>query len=388
MIDILKLANEQKEYVTDMRRKFHMCPEPSLSEFETCKMIAAELDSMGVPHRTVNDIGVIADIKGGKEGRCVALRSDHDALEITEVTGLPFASKNQGMMHACGHDAHTAMLLGAVKVLNSIKESLCGNVRIIFQPAEEQLKGAAIMIEAGALDGVEEIFGMHIASNVDIGYFDIKEGYRLASSDGLRIKITGKSSHGARPENGIDAVLVGAALVLNLQSIVAREVAAAESSVVTVGQFHAGTRSNIIAGDGYMDLTVRNFNPEIRAQVMDSIKRIAATTCETYRATCEFETINETAPCKNHPEPTKRAVKVISSLFGDQCFDDQPPRMGSEDFAYYSEKIPAAFAFVGARNQDLGIIHPSHNGKFDLDEASLPMGVAIHVGYVLDFLGM
>ena len=382
---VKSLAAQVNPYVVEMRRHFHMHPESSLHEFETCKRIQKELAEMGIPFEVVNEIGVIAEIKGAQHGKTVALRADIDALEIKEETGKPYASTVEGKMHACGHDAHAAMLLGAAKVLNAVKESLCGNVRLIFQPAEELVAGAKIMIEAGCLEGVDNIFGIHVASEYPRGKVDCQVGSRMAGADMINIDVYGVSGHGSRPDRCVDAVVATAAIVMNLQTIVAREYSPLDPTVVTVGLMNAGTRGNIIANKGRLELSVRSFLPETRQGLRDSIERIAVATGEAMRARVEVEVIPGKPPTINEPVCTARAREAISELFGEDALLQREPLTGSEDFAYYVERIPGAFAMMGTAPLTGPV--GGHTEFFDVNEDALQDGVALHVAYALKALG-
>jgi amidohydrolase len=381
---IVELSQANREYVTDMRRYFHMHPESSLQEFETCKRIQKELSEMGVPFKVVNDIGVIAEIEGAKPGKTVALRGDIDALEITEKTGVPYASTVPGKMHACGHDAHAAMLLGAAKVLWAMKDEFEGTVRLIFQPAEELIAGAKIMIEAGCLEGVDSIFGIHVASAYKVGQVDCTPGPRMASADMMTVTVNGVSGHGARPDQCIDAVVITAAIAMNLQTIVSREYSPLDPTVVTIGQMQAGTRANIIANKGTLELSIRSFSPEIRAGLIESIKRVATGTAQALRGTVEFKLTQGTPPTINHEGPTEIARAAAKEIYGEDCLVEREKQTGSEDFAYYSERIPGAMAFIGSAVP--GPYVPHHNELFDIDEKALPGGTALYVTYALKAL--
>ena len=275
MADIKKLAHEVYPYVVEMRRDFHRHPEASFEEFRTTKRIAEELDKMGIPYRLFEPTGLVGEIKGGKPGKCIALRADIDALTTTEKTGLPYASENEGYMHACGHDTHTAMLLGAAKILSSVKDELSGTVKLIFQPAEELASGAKCIVEQGVLDGVDAAFGQHIFSRQPAGSLSLSEGTLHPAADYFKLTVTGKASHGALPDEGIDATVAAAAIVMALQTISSREFSPLDPIVVTVGTLHSGARFNIISGEAVLEGTVRIFNKDIHPRMPEIIERIA-----------------------------------------------------------------------------------------------------------------
>ncbi len=384
MSKIKELSKKYKQYVIDMRRHFHMYPESSLEEFETCKRICEELDKMGIPYKTVEDIGVIAEIKGKGEGKIIALRGDIDALEIEEKNDVPYCSKIPGKMHACGHDAHGAMLLGAAQVLNEMKDEFEGTVRLVFQPAEELIAGAPKMIAAGCLDGVDSIFGIHVMSDTPVGNIDCAFGPRMASADSFVIKVNGVSGHGARPDQCIDAVVITAAIVMNMQTVVAREISPLDPAVVSIGKMEAGTRGNIIANKGELHFSVRAFTPEVRQKLKDAIWRVAQSTAEGLRGTVELIPSFGTPPTINHDGPTEIARAAAVEVYGNDCLVVKEKQTGSEDFAYYSEKIPAAMAFLGAKKE--GDYVPHHHELFDIDEDCMEGGTALYVTYALKAL--
>ena len=381
---ILELAKANSDYMVETRRHFHMNPESSLAEFETCKYIQKELTTLGIPFTVVENIGVFADIRGAKPGKTVALRADTDALEIDEKTNKPYSSTIPGKMHACGHDAHTAMLLGAAKILLEMKDEMCGTARLVFQPAEEMLAGAAMMIKGGCLEGVDSIFGIHVASAYKVGEIDCTAGSRMASADMMTILVKGVGGHGARPDQCVDSVVITAAIAMNLQTIVSREYNPLDPTVVTIGEMHSGTRSNIIAPSGKLVLSMRAFTPETRKGLMDSIQRIAKSTAEAFRGSVDFEFSYGTPPTINHDGPTEIARSAAVEIYGENCLLDNEKQMGSEDFAYYSEKIPAAIAMIGAAPD--GPYVPHHNELFDIDENVLEGGAALYCNYVMKAL--
>ncbi len=243
-MEVIERVKQYKQYVIDMRREFHMYPELSWKEFETSKRIKRELDLMGISYLSVADPGIVATIEGAKSGRTIALRADMDALEVTEANETEYKSRNKGISHACGHDAHMAMLLGAAEVLHDMKEELQGTVKLIFQPAEELVSGTKTVIREGGLDRVDSIFGIHINGFLPIGQINAQEGARLSSGDHFEITIKGQGGHGGIPHQGVDAIMAASAVVMNLQSIVSRETDPVDPTVVSVGMFHAGTRNN------------------------------------------------------------------------------------------------------------------------------------------------
>jgi amidohydrolase len=385
-MDIKALVQATQQYVIDLRREFHQNPELSWKETETSARIKRELDRMGIPYRTVAEPGLVATIQGAYPGKTVALRADMDALEVTEANDTEYKSRHEGISHACGHDAHMAMLLGAARVLNDIKADLHGTVKLIFQPAEELVAGATSIIEGGGLDGVDTIFGIHIVGYLPIGLVVAQPGARLSSADHFEIIVKGKGGHGGMPHQGVDAIMAASALVMNLQSIVSREADPSEPVVISVGKFNAGTRFNVIADVARLEGTVRLFNKEFGQQMPGIMERIARNTAQAYRAEAELIYTVGTPPTINDPVCTRRATAVIRQILGDNALFEVPPVTGAEDFAYYAEKVPGVFVFLGAGNEAKGAIYPQHHEKFTIDEDALEIGTALHVRYALAFL--
>ena len=382
----LDLAKKNQDYVIQMRREFHMNPEVSMQEYNTCKRIKEELEKMGVEYKGIAGTGVIATIKGNKPGKTVALRGDIDALAVVEENTHNYVSKVHGMMHACGHDTHGAMLLGAVKVLNEMKDEIEGTVKFFFQPGEEVGKGAAAMVAEGALEGVDGVMGIHISSDMPVGTINADPGPRMASADSFKVTITGKGGHGARPEQCIDAVVVGAATVMNLQSIVSRELSPFDPVVVTTGSIKSGTRFNVIAPRAVIEGTVRYYNPEFKEKVPAAIERIAKATAEAYRATAEMEYSNLVKITINDDTCTSIAREAAGKIVGKENVIETPPATGGEDFSEFSSIVPGVMCNLGSGNEEKGTTYPHHHGKFDVDEDVFVDGVAFYAQYALDFL--
>ena len=385
-MNIKELSKKYKQYTIDMRREFHMHPELSMREEKTAKRIMEELIEMGIPCVSIAGTGVLGTIKGKNPGKTIALRADIDALEITEKSEIPYKSQNVGVMHACGHDCHAAMLLGAAKVLNEIKDELNGTVKLMFQPGEEVAQGAKRMIEDGALDGVDEVFGMHVMGNFPAGKIAIGSGALMASCDMFKITVKGKGGHGSTPHLGIDAVLAASAVVMNLQSIASREISPMDTVVISVGKFISGTRFNIIADEAALEGTTRCFSYEIRENLPKMIERIAKSTAESFRAVAELEYNFLTAPTINDEISTERARKSIEKIMSKDAIEEFPKMAGSEDFSEYLAKVPGTFAIVGTANEEKDTCYVNHHAKFNVDEDMLEHGVALHAQYAVDFL--
>lgn len=383
---IKELAKREKKYVIDLRRHFHMYPETGWNEEKTSQKIKDELRGLGIPFVQVAKTGVIATIKGNTSGKTIALRADIDALEVNESNDLDYKSKNKGISHACGHDAHTAMLLGAAKILNQLKDELKGTVKLIFQPAEEVLNGAVAVIEDGGLDGVDSIFGIHIIGLLPAGMVAVGTGPILSSADFFKIDVKGMGGHGGMPHQGVDAAVTASAIVMNLQTIASREVNPMEPVVVSVGKLNAGTRNNVIAGEAIMEGTTRCYNDDVRKKLPEAMERIIKNTANAYRAEVYLDYINGVPPTVNDAACADRARTVIGNILGKEALLDSPPMTGAEDFAFYQQKVPGAFVFLGAGNEDKDAIYPQHHENFTIDEDALEAGTMLNVQYALEFL--
>ena len=381
-MDFRKMSKEVAPEVIELRHDFHQHPEASMAEFRTTDRIAEELDKMGIPYRRFDPTGLIATIQGGQPGKTVALRADIDALSITETADVPFKSRNEGFMHACGHDTHAAMLLGAAMILNKIKDQLKGTVKLLFQPAEEVATGAKLAIDQGALEGVDMIFGIHIAGQVPAGVVAICPGSSCSAADIFKIKIIGSAGHGAQPEATRDATVAAAALVMNLQTIVSRELPPTQPVVVTVGKLVSGSRFNIVSGEAYMEGTCRSFDPELHHKLPGIMERIAKETAATFRCEAEVEYHMMTEPLVNDPEALELVKQATAKIVDKpEMLVISKPQMGAEDFAEYSVHTQAAFAMVGGGSKE-----PNHSDHIVFDEDSFRTGVALHCQVAYDYL--
>jgi len=383
---IKDLAKKHRQYIIDMRREFHMNPEIGWQEVNTSKRIKEELDKMGISYIPAAKTGIIATIEGKNDGKTVALRADMDALEVEELNEIDYKSRNKGVSHACGHDGHMAMLLGAGKVLSEIKNELNGTVKLIFQPAEEALNGAPSIIEDGGLEGVDNIFGIHLLGMLPVGLVSVGKGPRLSSADHFFVDVIGKGGHGGMPDQTVDAVVAASAIVMNLQSIASREISPVEPIVISVGKFHAGTRFNVIAGSAQLEGTTRCFNSEIGKRLPDIMERIISNTAKSYRAEAKLEYVKGVPPTVNEAKSAERAEKMISDTYGKDVLFELPPVTGAEDFSFYLEKVPGVYIFLGAMNEEKGVSQAQHHERFNIDEDALEIGAVLHVQYALDFL--
>ncbi|OGX86406.1 amidohydrolase [Hymenobacter glacialis] len=402
---IAQLATQEESKVIAWRRDLHEHPELGNEETRTAGIIAAHLKKLGLEVQTgVARTGVVGILRGGKPGPVVALRADMDGLPITEANDLPFASKATatylgqpvGVMHACGHDTHVAMLMGAAEVLSQVKKDLPGTVKFIFQPAEEGSLpgvegGAKLMVKEGVLDKpkVDAVFGVHINAQTEVGNLTYRSGGVMASSDRFTIKVSGKGSHGAYPWNSVDPVVTAAQIILGLQTIVSRQVKLIDNAaVVTVGTINAGVRYNVIPPDVEMSGTIRALDTEVQKQIWASIKRIATNIAESAGATAEV-TIEPYVPVtSNNPALMARMLPTLQSVAGAGHVREIKAVTGAEDFSYYQEKVPGVFLFVGGmkKGQDPATAADHHTAGFRIDESGLTLGVKTLATLAADYL--
>lgn len=354
------------------RRELHRHPETSGKEIETARRIERWLGDLGLEPRRVCETGIVADLPGGAGPR-IALRADIDALPIVEETGLPFASQNPGVMHACGHDGHAAMLLGAGELLADDRRA--GPVRLIFQPAEEVGAGARALVEAGVLDGVVAIFGGHLDVHYPAGTIFVTPGPVAASTDLLRVRIVGQGGHAARPHETVDAVVVASHVVLALQHVVSRGIDPAEAAVITIGRLQAGEVANAIAGSALLEGSIRALGAEVRQQLLTEADRVVRATAALHGAVAEVEIERGTPPVVNDERLTALAREAAVRIAGPEHVAPLPSaNMAGEDFSVYQERVPGCYVRYGAR--PAGTAHPNHSSRFDFDEAALGWGAA------------
>ena len=385
---IKQRIKELEPEIIEMRRYLHQHPEPGFQEYNTAKFVSEKLAGLGMEVKTgVAKTGVVGILRGGKPGKMVALRADMDALTITEKTGLPFASVNPGVMHACGHDAHTSALLGAAIVLNELREELAGSVKFIFQPAEEGPGGALPMIEEGVLEGVDAILGAHVWQQYPVGKVAVRYGEAMACLDSIDISILGKGCHGAAPHQGVDAIAVAAQVITALQTIASREINPVKPVVVTVGTIGGGYAYNIIADEVAMKGTVRALDPELRQSMPERIERVIRGVTEGMRADYKFSYHFGYPPTINNNEITAAVENTLTRVFGaDRMIRVPEPSMGGEDMAYYLEKVPGTYFFVGSSNPEKGIDSPGHKSTFDIDEGAITIITEAMVCAAIDLL--
>lgn len=387
-MNVKELAKEQESYVIQCRHYLHSHPELSTKEVNTTRFIKEELEKMGVEVQEFEGItGCVGTIKGDKSGKTVMLRADIDALPITENPGKSYCSLNPGVMHACGHDCHTSMLLGAAKILSAHRDEIHGTVKLIFQMAEEIGRKSEEYVKRGALEGVDAIFGMHIWSAVPAGKVNFESGERMACSDRFTIKIHGKSSHGSAPHEGKDAIIAGAAAIQALQTIPSRINNPFNALVVTVGIFNGGTKENIIADQAELTGTVRAFNREFRNSMPEVIKSVVEPVVKGYGCSAEVDYYFGPSPLINdHEDLVQIARGAASKEMGEDALIPLKKMTGAEDFSVYMETVPGVFGYLGCRNEEKGIIAAHHHPAFDVDEDVLYHGTGIYVQFALDYL--
>lgn len=388
MKDIKQLAKEVEAYVIARRRHFHMYPELSYHEVKTTEHIVSELEKMGVEVQTFEGCtGAVGIIKGARPGKCVMLRADIDALPISEESGKEYASKIPGVMHACGHDCHAAMLLGAAKILMDCRDQLQGQVKLLFQWAEEVGDNAVVYVEKGALDDVDAVFGMHIWLPLNAGKANFQDGERMASSDKFTLHIRGEAAHAAAPHEGKDAIVAAAAVTMALQTLVSRVNNPLNALVLSVGAMNGGQKCNIIADHVELVGTVRTFDRAYRAKFPAMMEELAKNVAAGYACTAELIYENFPAPVINeHPELTRIAREAARKILGDDSLVPVEKMMGAEDFSGLMRKAPGVYGYLGARNEAKGICASHHNPAFDVDEDVLFSGAGLYAQFALDYL--
>lgn len=386
-MDIKALSEKHESYIIDRRRYYHACPEVSGEEVETTKALAADLEALGIEVSFMkNHTGLTGLLRGGKPGKTIALRADIDGLKLVEDTGLPFASKN-GNMHACGHDSHIAMLLGAAKILAEVKDELCGNVKLLLQPAEEIAQGARWMMDEGVMEGVDAVFGMHIWGDFDAPYIDVTPGLRMAGCHLFDIDVYGKAAHGSAPEKGLDAITVAAAVINNLQQYVSRMSSPTEPLVLTIGTINGGERFNVIPDHVHMDGTIRTFATGDKSERI--MRQIIENTCAAFGAKGVLDYKYMTIPGINDNEQLNRlAHDAVVKLYGNEGIGHLPTLTGSEDFFWFGENVPYLYAFIGSRNAAKGAeyTYTNHEKTYTVDEDVLKRGSAFTAQLACDYL--
>ncbi len=388
--EVLAIAKSIEPDIINWRRKVHRYPELGMDTPRTSAFIKETLESMGIEVRSAAGYGVVGTLKG-LGNRTIALRADIDALPVTEETGLPYASEVPSLMHACGHDAHVAIVLGAAKILSRLRGHLNGNVRFIFQPGEEGPGGAQPMIDDGVLESpkVDAIIGGHVGMlwPVESGQFGFKSGPLMAATDSFTIAVRGKGGHGATPNQCIDPVVIAAQIVLGLQAIVSREVNPISPAVVTIGKIEAGTRNNIIPQECTMQGTVRYFDRNLEQFIPQRMKEIVEGIAGAMRGEAILAYKYGYRPLINDHGITELVKNAALSVAGpDNVVDVAEPTMGAEDMSYYLEKVPGTFVAIGTGNKEKGTAYPNHHPKFTVDEDVLHVASSVFAKACLDFL--
>ncbi len=380
----ISLSKKYFEKMKTVRRCLHSNPEIDRDLPLTSSLVKKELESIGIDYKGFNNSGVIAQI--GNSNKIVALRADMDALEVVDLKSSDYKSKVQGLMHACGHDAHTAIQIGAANIINELKDELNGSVRFVFQPAEETDGGAKDMIEYGCLNNVEAVFGLHVCEQINVGSIGLKKGVVAAASNPFKIIVNGKGSHGASPDKGIDAIVIACKIVENLQVLVSRETSATDSSVITVGKINGGTAANAVASYVEIEGIIRTLGNELRNKIVNRVKEICDYTAKMYGGSCDV-IIMESYP--SYENSDKLYDFLSSSMKNNNSIgfvELSKPSMGVEDFAYYAERVPSLYYRLGCRNESKGIVHPAHGSYFDIDEDCLIYGAAIQAMLAIEYL--
>jgi len=374
-VDIMREAKKYKDYIIKLRREFHMYPELAYEEVETSKIVSEELEKLGYKIFRTAKTGVVAVLDRDSKVT-LAFRADMDALPIQEDNDVPYRSRVPGKMHACGHDAHTAMLLGASRIFIDHYKDLDANIKLIFQPAEEGGLGAKRIVDDGFLDDVDAIFGIHVWADLESGLIGIKEGALMASADAFKVYITGMGGHGAAPHEARDPVALAVDLVNMYQKILTREIDPLEPKVISVTEIKAGTAFNIIPETLEMMGTIRAFSREVRDYIVERMRDITENVAKVMRCDARFELMEKYVPPTTNDKELADYARTVLKPLGKIVYPR--PTMGAEDFSFYTERTKGLFILLGIRNENKGIKYPHHHPKFDVDEDILWMGSAIH----------
>ncbi|GAB2672242.1 M20 family metallopeptidase [Paenibacillus thermoaerophilus] len=386
-IRLLEEAAGRADKWIEFRRDLHRYPELSFEEAETAAKVRRELDRLGIPYRSgVGGHGIVAELNGAESGPTIALRADMDALPIQEESGAPFASERPGVMHACGHDAHTAILLGAAELLASRRPAR-GSIRLLFQSAEEINAGAKAMIAEGALDGVDEIYGLHNLPTLPAGLVATRRGALMGSVDRLELTLTGRGGHGAIPNETIDPIVCASALVMGLQTAVSRELSPFEPAVVTIGSLQAGHANNVIPHRAELTGTVRAFDPAVQAKLPGIIKRLVEGIAYGYRCQADLRYMEQVPVLVNHDAQAAFVEAATDALIGRERRVEAAPTMAGEDFSVYLKHVPGCFFWLGSGpRQGAENAYGLHHPQYTLNEECIPLGAALLASLALDRL--
>ena len=388
-----QLKNDIDELVPDMvalRRDLHEHPELAFEEVRTSNIVAQRLRSLGLEVQTgIAKTGVVGLLHGGAsrpESKTIAIRADMDALPIHELNEIEYCSTIDGKMHACGHDGHTSILLAVADILSKRRSELAGNVKFVFQPAEEVIGGAAPMIKEGAMQDVDGVIGLHIMSNYPLGRVSVRPGPIFASADRFILRVKGKGGHAAMPDEAVDPIVIAAYITTALQTLISRETSPFSPAVITIGQISAGTASNIIPESAEMLGTMRAYSKEHREKLVRRIGEIANGIANAMGATCHVEVFDGCPPCVNNPAMAELVHKAAISSVGEKNVGEDYITTGSDDMAYFLEAVPGCYFFVGVRNEEKGAKYPHHHPRFNIDEDALPIGVEVMTRAAIEFL--
>ncbi len=389
-MDIKSEVMELKDEMIALRRDFHKHPELAFNEKRTAGIVENYLKNCGIEVKSgIAKTGVLGILRGKEDGKTILLRADMDALPIEEMNNVPYKSVNKGIMHACGHDGHTAMLLTAAKVLSRHRDEIKGNIKFVFQPSEEKNPGGAIkMIEEGVMENphVEKAFGLHLGNMIPAGIIAIKDGVATAEADSFKISIKGKGGHGAYPHTSIDPVVIASQIVIALQTIASREINPINPIVLTIGKIHSGDVFNVIPESAELLGTVRTLDKNLAKTIPERIERIAKNIAMAFRGKAEVEYEFGYPPLINSKEETEYVISVARKVVGERKVIKSPVSMGGEDMAYFLEKAKGAFFWLGSMNKEKGLDKPHHSAYFDFDEDVMPIGTEMHVRIALGLL--
>jgi amidohydrolase len=387
-MDISNLIEKYTEEFTSVRREFHMIPELGFKEFKTTEGIVKYLEHLDIKVKTFNDLtGAVGMLEVNEKYKTIGIRADIDGLPIYEKTGLEYTSKNNGMMHACGHDGHIAIALGTAKILTMLKDTLKVNVKFIFQPAEETTQGAEKIIENHALENpkLDAIFGLHIIPGMESGSIGLKEGPIMAAADKFEITIKGKGGHGAMPHKTIDPIVIAGDIISSFQKVISREVDPLDSAVISIGIINAGTAFNIIPEEVHMAGTVRTFDPYNREHIKNRINEFLEGITRGYGGSYSLKYTYGIPAVRNDSKITKKIKKILEHSIGQEAVVEAQPTMGSEDFALFLQQVPGSFIFLGSNNQNEGVVNSLHHPEYTIDEKVISVGVRAFCEIILNY---
>lgn len=386
----IKDIKKYEDYIIEKRRDFHQHPETGFLEFRTSKIVTDELIKFGFSiEEGIGVTGLVGTLVGNKSGKTIGLRADMDALNMQELNDVPYKSINDGVMHSCGHDTHTAMLLGAANYFSDHIEELNGTLKVIFQSAEEgpMPGGGSFVVDGGYIDSCDAVFGTHIKTSQYVGTIGIKSGPAMAAPDEFMVKVIGVGTHASAPDTGVDPILISSQIIQAFQNIISRNISPVDPAVISVCTFNSGTAFNILPESAEFTGTIRTLNPETRLFIFERMEAIVKHICEMNNASYEVEFIKAYPPLINDPKMSEFAKNVAIDLIGTENVEVLTvPSMGGEDFAYYLEKKPGAYLWLGGRPLDSKVLYNNHNPKFDIDESALLIGTGLHINLVREFL--